>query len=916
MSTHECECGGGRHRQAGEPGRGGAAGAELREYAAETGLLGGEYGSPLTEAEESELATELLGVTDERELEAFLGSLLTPIARRDGGYLSSEAGETLGGVLKNVARTALPLPFPPPGTGAGTGAGATGPGERTVQRLPMLRRHAGTPPDLFLRWNAMDRPSRIDVVVHLHGFSASGRNMRLPGSTAKVSGLDLGGPPSSGLPGRTTPTLLVLPRGHYFGGRSGRGYTHSALERPGAVRRLVNEALKIFAATTGVRAPLGRLILTAHSGGGASLMRLVGETDPDEVHTFDALYGDPGPLIAWARRRIATGTGALRVLYRPYEPTARHSEQVAAAIRPAASPRFRAEWTTTPHMDIPRLYGPLLLADVAADLPGAAPAPAPPRRRKQRRSPAVHELAGEGAGAAELGSEELEFEAGGGGTWTGTPEQLAFRQRVLDAHLARSRARKGAPGRDLAPGELTVVPGTSVSMRSDAAAAAGRLLAAAAKALAEAQAAGHEDAARTRRLTGVSGYRGSAHQQRLWLGYFKGYYNRTAGARAGLPDGPHGKGAVRHLLDVFGIPARIAAPGYSNHQDGIALDFLQVRTSGRAIANSTGAEAVRRWQATWFFGWLGAHAHRFGFVPYTREPWHWIYRGRGTGPSASSGRTEPRPRSLLENPAAELFGVDTELLGPQESEFEIARRFVRLSAAAARNAAMAPRDRYRHYRPYRGRPGDRAVGRAAVFAAARRQAPGLYRSFHRYARPAPWNWPRPVRVVRRPWRGRPRPAWPPYSPGAYTPYAPARYPAAPYQPPYQEPAPYEPAPYAPAPYEPAPSGPAPYDPALSGPAPSAADQGPGPGPDPGPAAGEPAEPPSAAAPADGQPADGAPTDTPPAAPAEPGHPAAPPSGPPTPSAPTGPSGAEEAAAHGRTTGTWVRRGNRVMILEA
>ncbi|MEU3688354.1 M15 family metallopeptidase [Streptomyces narbonensis] len=872
MSTYECECGGGHHhRRAAAPG----GGAELREYAAETGLLGAEYGSPLSEAEERELATELLGVTDERELEAFLGSLLTPLARRDGGFLSSAAGETLGGVLKNVARTALPLP-----PGAGAGAGATGPGEKTVARLPMLRRHAGTPPDLFLRWNAMDRPSRIDVVVHLHGFSASGRNMRLPGNTAKVSGLDLGGSPSSGLPGRTAPTLLVLPRGHYFGGRSGRGYTHPALERPGAVRRLANQALAHFAAATGVRAPLGRLILTAHSGGGASLMRLVRETDPDEVHAFDALYGDPGPLIAWARQRIDRGTGALRVLYRPYEPTARHSEQVASALRSAASPRFRVEWTRTPHMDIPRLYGPLLLADAAADLPGASPAPAPPRRRrKQRPSPAAREVAEK---------YQDESESGSGSGWSGSPDQLAFRQRVLDAHLARTRARKGRPGRDLAPGELAPVPGTSIAMRSDAAAAAGRLLAAATRALAEARAAGHEDATRTLRLTGGSGYRGRAHQQRLWLSYFRGYYDRTAGARAGLPGGPHGDGAVRYMLDVFGIPARIAAPGYSNHQNGIAIDFLQVRGRGQAIANSTGARAVRRWQATWFFGWLSAHAHRFGFVPYAREPWHWIYRGAGTGPSASSGRTEPRPRRVLENPAAgELFGVDTESLGAEESEFEIARRFVRLSAAAARNAAMAPRDRYRHYRPYRGRAGDRAVGRAAVFAAARRHAPGLYRSFHRYARPAPWHWPRPVRRVRRPWRGRPRPApWPvppTYTPsGSYAPYAP-------------------PEPYAPAPYEPIPSEPAPY----------AAEPAPGP-----------AEPPSAAEPASDEPTAGAPADAPPAAPPQPAAPAAPPapaepasdaSAPPPPASPTG---SEVTLAHGRTTGTWVRRGNRVMILEA
>ncbi|MFB6837720.1 M15 family metallopeptidase [Streptomyces sp. NPDC056361] len=628
MSTYECECGG--RRRAAEAGSAGTVAPELREYAAETGLLGGEYGSPLTEAEESALAAELLGVADERELEAFLGSFLAPVARREGGFLSSTAGAALGGVLKNVALTALP--------GMGSGTGSTGPGRQVVDRVPMLRRHAGTPPDLVLKWNAMNRPSRIDVVVHLHGFAVRGAAMTLPVDIEPVSGLDFGA-----VPGRTAPTLLVLPRGHHFGGRSGRGYTHSALEPPGAIQRLVAEALARFKAATGVDAPLGRLVLTAHSGGGASLMRILRHTDPDEVHTFDALYGDPGPLVDWARRRAARGSGALRVLYRPYEPTARHSEQVAAAVRGASSPRFRVEWTKVPHMRIPRLFGPLLLADAGADLPGTGPAPAPapaPRRRSGGGGGhAVREMAGtddEFGGDPGHTSGASEAEVGGG--WSGAPEQVAFRQRVLDAHLARTRKRKGRPGRDLAPGELAPVAGTSISMRSDAAAAAGRLLAAAHAALAEARAAGDEDAGHTRRLTGGSGYRGSDHQQRLWLGYFKGYYDQTLAARAALPGGPHGDGAVRYMLDVFGIPARIAAPGYSNHQNGIAIDFLQVRGRGHPLRNSTGAAAVGQWHATWFFRWLQANARRFGFGPYTREPWHWVFQGSAAAPVASARR--------------------------------------------------------------------------------------------------------------------------------------------------------------------------------------------------------------------------------------------------------------------------------------
>ena len=154
-----------------------------------------------------------------------------------------------------------------------------------------------------------------------------------------MSGLDFTDPRNPSSVGRTSPTLLVLPRGNFFGGRSGRGYNFPALHPPGALNELVDDALARFGAQTGTHPALGRLILTAHSGGGASLMRILRYADPDEVHTFDALYTDPSPLIAWARQRIARGSGAMRVLYRPGEGTAENSQAVAAAIHRALDRR-------------------------------------------------------------------------------------------------------------------------------------------------------------------------------------------------------------------------------------------------------------------------------------------------------------------------------------------------------------------------------------------------------------------------------------------------------------------------------------------------------------------------------------------------------------------------------------------------
>ncbi|MFI7065682.1 phage tail tip lysozyme [Kribbella sp. NPDC050124] len=248
--------------------------------------------------------------------------------------------------------------------------GRVGPGQVVVDQLALLATHRGTPPALLLRWSAMPTQATVDVVVHLHGFSRRGRSMHLVRDIAPVSGLDLADPRHPSTPGRTRPTLLVLPRGHFHGGKTGRGYSFPALTRPGAVTKLVDEALRRLRAATGVQATRGRLILTAHSGGGAALMAILRHLDPDEVHTFDALYTDPGPLIAWARRHQAAGSGALRVLFRPGEPTARNSLRVAAELG-AGSARFRVEQTGVSHMAIPQTYGWRLLADPGADLPGA-----------------------------------------------------------------------------------------------------------------------------------------------------------------------------------------------------------------------------------------------------------------------------------------------------------------------------------------------------------------------------------------------------------------------------------------------------------------------------------------------------------------------------------------------------------------
>jgi len=89
-------------------------------YAGETGLL--------SEADETELATELLAVSSEEELDQFLGSLF----RKVGGAVGKIARGPIGGLLKGLAKKALPfvggalgslIPIPGVGTAVGSALG-------------------------------------------------------------------------------------------------------------------------------------------------------------------------------------------------------------------------------------------------------------------------------------------------------------------------------------------------------------------------------------------------------------------------------------------------------------------------------------------------------------------------------------------------------------------------------------------------------------------------------------------------------------------------------------------------------------------------------------------------------------------------------------------------------------------------
>ncbi len=70
----------------------------------------------------------------------------------------------------------------------------------------------------------------------------------------------------------------------------------------------------------------------------------------------------------------------------------------------------------------------------------------------------------------------------------------------------------------------------------------------------------------------------------------------------------------RRLYDLYG-PGRAARPGYSNHQNGRALD-LNVQTAPGQMSVGVGP----------VYNWLARNASKYGFQRIDLEAWHWEYK--------------------------------------------------------------------------------------------------------------------------------------------------------------------------------------------------------------------------------------------------------------------------------------------------
>jgi hypothetical protein len=205
---------------------------------------------------------------------------------------------------------------------------------------------------------------------------------------------------------------------------------------------------------------------------------------------------------------------------------------------------------------------------------------------------------------------------------TGTqPNYQEFKQAVFDKQVANKRA-KGATcyPSSVSDSELAVVEG-KFRMRKEAAQSCRALLAAARADLASGAASGDSRALHVKSIAIRSAYRNYAEDLLAWESAYRTHYDQTELTREAAAGGAHGREAMRIL--VKRMEKYKAAPGFSNHSNGSAVDF-ETTQSGILYA----AKSAQRvgWRGTWLHAWLVQNAATFRFMPLATEEWHWDYK--------------------------------------------------------------------------------------------------------------------------------------------------------------------------------------------------------------------------------------------------------------------------------------------------
>jgi len=138
--------------------------------------------------------------------------------------------------------------------------------------------------------------------------------------------------------------------------------------------------------------------------------------------------------------------------------------------------------------------------------------------------------------------------------------------------------------------------------------------------LEDAKKANDAAALRTTAIGVCSAYRDYDGDATAWSDTFDKHYEKEGNrvTMEAMPGGRHGDTALRWFIELM-APIK-APPGFSNHSNGLAVDF-----STTVSGVTYGADTDRRvqWRGTWLHPWLVANAKTYRFNPLSSEEWHW-----------------------------------------------------------------------------------------------------------------------------------------------------------------------------------------------------------------------------------------------------------------------------------------------------
>lgn len=204
---------------------------------------------------------------------------------------------------------------------------------------------------------------------------------------------------------------------------------------------------------------------------------------------------------------------------------------------------------------------------------------------------------------------------------TAAPERTReqFKQAVLAGQIRRKERQGKTHFAPVPDSELEVVE-AGFRMRKAGAQSCRDLLRAARAELGEAQRAADDAAKRTTAMGIASAYRDYTQDSRAWSNTFDKHYekqeNRTR--MEAMAGGRHGD-AAREWLIALMSPIK-APPGFSNHSNGLAVDF-STTDGGVHLGPNTNQRAA--WRASWLHRWLVANASTYRFHALASEEWHW-----------------------------------------------------------------------------------------------------------------------------------------------------------------------------------------------------------------------------------------------------------------------------------------------------